>query len=404
MRLHLNAEPMGTQYDLTSKYDLAVIGGGVIGLSIAAQCAKNGWRVCVIDRDRIGKESSWAGAGILPAGASGLADDPIEQLRQLSDTLHAQWAEWLYELTRIDTEYQRCGGLYIARSPAERATMRANCLWWQELGIEYEPWSIDQVLSRCPMLEPQSLADPSTQSTSRVDFYWVQRDAQVRNPRHLIALKAACQTLGVCLIEQAKELSLQADGTSIQSIAFTPDEPGNRLKIVADRVCLATGAWTGPLLKTLGIETGIYPVRGQMQLYRFDRPPFACVVNEGHRYMVPRKDGRVLVGSCEEEVGFHKENTQEMMDQLADWASSLCPMIRRVPLEMQWSGLRPGSIDGFPYLGTLHPHTNGYIAAGHFRHGLHWSTATAVLMEQHMRGQKPLIDLEPFRLHRGNVS
>jgi glycine oxidase len=292
---------METQYGMKSSYDLAVVGGGVIGLSIAAQCAKNGWRVCVIDRGTIGKESSWAGAGILPAGASGLADDPIEQLRQLSDTLHEQWAKWLYELTRIDTEYQRCGGLYIARSPAERATMRANCLWWQELGIEYEPWSIDQVTSRCPMLEPGGLApgglvpgglvprglvprglvDPSAQSTSRVEFYWVQRDAQVRNPLHLIALKAACKTLGVCLIEQAKELSLQADGTSIQSIAFTPDEPGSRLKIVADRVCLATGAWTGPLLKTLGIETGIYPVRGQMQLYRFDRPPFACVVNEG---------------------------------------------------------------------------------------------------------------------------
>jgi len=178
---------MGTKHSLESKFDLAIVGGGVIGLSIAAQCARNGWRVCLIDRGTIGKESSWAGAGILPTGASGTVEDPIEQLRQLSDQVHEEWARWLYELTQIDTEYRRCGGLYIARSPAERATMRANCMWWDELGIEYERWSIDQVSSRCRMLASGGLADPSVPSATRAEYYWVQRDAQVRNPRHLIA-------------------------------------------------------------------------------------------------------------------------------------------------------------------------------------------------------------------------
>ena len=410
MRLHLNADRMSTEHGLASKFDLAIVGGGVIGLSIAAQCARSGWKVCVIDRGAIGKESSWAGAGILPAGAIGPVEDPIEQLRQLSDQVHQEWARWLYDLTQIDTEYRRCGGLYIARSPAERATMRANCMWWDELGIEYERWSLDEITSRIAMLDPKVLGAQAGKAGGAVeggavDAYWVQRDAQVRNPRHLGALKAACEILGVYLIEQAQNLNFQVQGTSIQNILYDQFQSGtsSRIRIEADRVCVATGAWTGPLLNTLGIETGIYPVRGQMQLYRFDRPPFACVVNEGHRYMVPRQDGRLLVGSCEEEVGFCKGTTQEMMDQLASWASSLCPMIQHVPLETQWSGLRPGSIDGFPYLGTLHPYTNGYVAAGHFRHGLHWSSATAVLMDQHMRGHKPLIDLEPFRLHRGNV-
>lgn len=408
MRLHLNAERMTSEHDLPSKFDLAIVGGGVIGLSIAAQCARGGWKVCVVERGAIGKESSWAGAGILPAGASGPVEDPIERLRQLSDQVHEEWARWIYDLTKIDTEYRRCGGLYIARSPAERATLRANCMWWDELGIVYERWSLDEITSRMAMLEPkvqgaQGVKVGGASEGVGVEAYWVQRDAQVRNPRHLAALKVACEILGVYLIEQAQNLSLQAQGTSIQSILYTQFQSGTSSRIEADRVCVATGAWTGPLLTTLGIETGIYPVRGQMQLYRFDRPPFACVVNEGHRYMVPRQDGRLLVGSCEEEVGFCKGTTQEMMDQLASWASSLCPMIQHVPLEAQWSGLRPGSIDGFPYLGTIYPYTNGYIAAGHFRHGLHWSSATAVLMDQHMRGHKPLIDLEPFRLHRGNI-
>ncbi|MFO0201990.1 MAG: NAD(P)/FAD-dependent oxidoreductase, partial [Alphaproteobacteria bacterium] len=118
---------------------------------------------------------------------------------------------------------------------------------------------------------------------------------------------------------------------------------------------------------------------------------------------VPREDGRVLVGSCEEEVGFVKETTQDMMDQLTAWSLSVCPQIANATLESQWSGLRPGSIDTYPYLGTLHPYRNCFIAAGHFRHGLHWSTATAVLMDQHMRGEPTAIDLEAFRVQRGNV-
>jgi glycine oxidase len=140
-----------------------------------------------------------------------------------------------------------------------------------------------------------------------------------------------------------------------------------------------------------------------MQLYRFDKGPFRCVVNEGHRYLVPREDGRVLVGSCEEEVGFAKGTSQEMMDQLRSWALSVCPKIADAALESQWSGLRPGSIDTYPYLGTLYPYQNAFIAAGHFRHGLHWSAATAILMNQHMRGDSTTIDLEPFRVQRGNV-
>ena len=383
---------------LASHYDLAVLGGGVVGLSIAAQCAKRGWRVCLVDRSEIGKESSWAGAGILPAGATLRVDDPIEQLRQLSDQLHEEWARWLRDYTDIDTEYRRSGGFYLARSPAERATLRANCFWWQELGIEY------RTLSSKDVSDMTSMIAPTEAPGQECEYYWVARDGKLRNPRHLAALKLACQKLGVDFQEHTEVVNLQATEAGIDFVEChrKPFE-NQKLQIVADRYCLTTGAWTAPLLKPLGIETGIYPVRGQMQLYRFDQQPFSYVVNEGHRYLVPREDGRVLVGSCEEEVGFVKETTLEMMEQLRSWALSVCPKLDGATLESQWSGLRPGSIDTYPYLGTLHPYKNGYIAAGHFRHGLHWSTATAVLMDQHMRGEPTAIDLEAFRVQRGNV-
>ena len=383
---------------MSSKYDLIVLGGGVIGLSIAAQCAKEGWSVCVLERGQMGKESSWAGAGILPCGARTPVEDPIEQLRQLSDRLHEEWADWLADFTGVDTEYRRSGGLTVARTSAERATMRGNCLWWDELGIEYQRLSSSEVIGLSPAV------DPVASHGVPIEYYWVPRDAKLRNPRHLMALRVACQKLGVSMIEQTEVVGVQASGSEIAGVNIRSSEPTKwEGSLVADRYCLATGAWTPQLLKPLGIETGIYPVRGQMQLYRFDRIPFGFVVNEGHRYMVPREDGRVLVGSCEEEVGFSKGTTEEMMEQLSVWAASVCPSIRGARLETQWSGLRPGSIDAFPYLGTLYPYTNGYVAAGHFRHGLHWSTATGLLMSQHLSGKKTEIDLEPFRLHRGNV-
>jgi len=352
-----------------------------------------------MDRQEVGKESSWAGAGILPAGASAAIDDPIECLRQLSDRLHEEWAVWLREYTQIDTEYRRSGGMYLARSAAERATLRGNCLWWQELGIEYDRLSQEEVSASYPLIAPVS------SSNTGLDFYFVPRDAKVRNPRHLGALKVACQRIGVQILERTEVSEIVVNGSSIERLELTClDGSSNRIDFSdADRYCITTGAWTTPLLESIGIAVGVYPVRGQMQLYHLEQPPFPFVLNEGHRYIVPREDGRVLVGSCEEEVGFNKGTTREMMGQLTEWALSVCPGLVDARLELQWSGLRPGSFDAFPYIGTLYPYTNGFVAAGHFRHGLHWSTATAVLMHQHMSGQKPLIDLEPFRIQRGNA-
>ena len=140
-----------------------------------------------------------------------------------------------------------------------------------------------------------------------------------------------------------------------------------------------------------------------MLLYRFDRPPFSMVINEGHRYLVPREDGHVLVGSCEEEVGFDRSTSSEMIEQLRRWASDVIPEFQKHEPVQAWAGLRPGSIDAFPYLGTLYPYENAFLAAGHFRHGLHWSTATARLMIEHMLGETTDISLEPFRVQRGNT-
>lgn len=377
----------------TKYYDLVVCGGGVIGLSIAYECVKKGWTVCVLDAGEIGKGSSWAGAGILPEGASVDALDPLEQLRALSHRLHPLWAEELLESTGIDNEFRRCGGLYLARTRAERATLRANCSWWDEHGIAYQQSTVGQMSQHLSGLKSLTLVEPEA------ECWWVPGDCRVRNPRHLKALQTALHQRGVEFLPHTSVLDFHHQSGRIDRAHCE----GDRV-VMGNTFCVASGAWASKLLSTVGVATGIMPVRGQMLLYNLESSALSCVINEGHRYFVPRDDGHLLVGSCEEEVGFVVETTQEKRDELRDWAEGLMPALTENRLVQSWAGLRPGSFDSYPYMGKVPGIENLFVAAGHFRHGLHWSTATGVLMQQLMFGKTTEIDLEPFRVLRGNAA
>ena len=373
------------------QFDLMLCGGGVVGLSIAYQCASSGWKVLVVDAGKIGKGASWAGAGILPAGARIDALDPIEQLRSLSHRLYPVWSRQLLEQTGIDNGFRQCGGLYLARTAAERATLSANEIWWDEHGIRFESWSQEELSIKLPALALRVEQNPW------LGAWYLPDDCQLRNPRHISALVSACQKLGVTIVENTRIDALKTLGERIVSAVACSEE------FRADRFCITTGAWASQLLGPIGIETGILPVRGQMVLYKLDKPLFSMVINDGHRYLVPRDDGHVLAGSCEEEVGFDNRTTPEVLAHLKEWAMNLCPALNAAHVQRSWAGLRPGSFDSLPYMGTLHPFENGFVAAGHFRNGLHWSTATGLLMYQWMSGQKTEIDLRPFCIQRGQT-
>jgi glycine oxidase len=370
------------------KSDVLIVGGGVIGLSIAWELARREFRVCLLDTHRIGRSASWAGAGILPPVATRNAVDPYEQLRARSHQLHQQWASRLREETGIDTGYQRCGGVYLARSPGEAATLLANQSWWDTHAIEYSPLTRDQLVR----LEPE-LADVSAQ----VRGAWLLPDeCQLRNPRHLQALREACRRAGVRLLEQTEIIDF---GSSEGRIASARAADGR--VFFADIFCVCAGAWARHFLTQLGYANGIMPVRGQMVLYQCPRPPITRVINEGNRYLVPRTDGLLLAGSVEEEVGYLCETTPEAIQQIRQWAEQLLPHLRLCEVKDTWAGLRPGSYDGLPYIGQVPSRANLYLAAGHFRSGLHLSCATAQAVANLITGKDLEIDLTPFRIGRG---
>jgi glycine oxidase len=134
---------------------------------------------------------------------------------------------------------------------------------------------------------------------------------------------------------------------------------------------------------------------------RTDRKPFSDVINEGPRYLVPRDDGRVLVGSTEEEVGFDKSTTEAGIGELVKLAGEIIPDLTTTRIERTWAGHRPTSFDGFPYIGRVPGIDNTFLAAGHFRSGLHLSPATAVVMSQLIRGETPIVALAHFSVGRG---
>lgn len=378
--------------------DVLIIGGGVIGLSLAWELARHGQLVQVIERGEVGREASWAGAGILPPATLRPHDHPAEQLRGLACQLHPEWARELRELTGIDNGYRRCGGLYLARTRGEAAALAGWAVELKEEGIAAERLGVQELAALEPGLgsgPEYSVLSTKYDRISPVHLaIHLPDESQLRNPRHLQALAAACQQAGVNITPHAEVTEFAISGGELTAVQTSAGS------YVAGQYCFTAGAWTGAILKRLGIATGILPIRGQMVLFRCEHPPITRIVNEGSRYLVPREDGRLLAGSTEEEVGFDKRTTDEALAELTAFARGLVPALQGAIIERTWGGLRPGSFDGLPYLGRLPGLSNAFVAAGHFRTGLYLSPATAVVMSQLMRGAQPQIDLAPFRVGR----
>jgi glycine oxidase len=364
--------------------DCLIVGGGVIGLSLAYELAGHGMRVRVIDAAQPGREASWAGAGILPPACPS-ADDPLEQLTAVSNQLHRQWSEALRVSTQLDNGYRRTGAVYLARTVAEAGRLAAFAAEAEQRAIVARRVSPEALGELEPALQP---------SGSVAAAYLVPDECQIRNPRHLKALLIACAGRGVEITPAAAAEDFEIRGDRVRAVHT------NLGSLRAERVCVTTGSWTGALARKLGAAPAIKPIRGQMVLLSLSRPAVSRIVNEGSRYLVPRDDGRLLAGSTEEDVGFDRGTTAGGISGLLQFSLSLVPELERAHVERSWAGLRPATGDGLPYLGRVPGLENAFIAAGHFRGGLQLSTGTAVVMSQLIRGQQPQIDLTAFRLDR----
>jgi glycine oxidase len=372
--------------------DVIVIGGGVIGLSVALELAGQGAAVTVLEQADFGREASWAGAGILPPGNLDAAIAPEARLRALSHSLWPDWAEALSAETGIETGYTRCGGLELRSGTEENLDdLSTEIEWWRGQGVRVEELDADALKELEPLVSPEI-----------VSAYRLPELGQVRNPRLLKALLAGCASRGVRLRAGTPVLGLEEQGDA------SPEDKGRRIdslrthsgSVKAGRYLVTGGAWSRGLLASVGADVAINPVRGQIVLLSQSPRMFSHVLQTGSRYIVPRDDGRILIGSTEEHVGFFKANTATAVSDLLAFGISRVPALAHARFERCWSGLRPGSGDGLPCLGRVAGFDNLFVAAGHFRSGLQMSPGTARLTRQALLDQETDIPLEPFQSDR----
>ena len=358
--------------------DVTILGGGVIGLSIALELADTGARVRLLDRGGFGREASWAGAGMLPPGRLETATTPDARLRGLSHALWPELAARLLRDTGIDGGFHLCGAVRLFESAAERD---ADVAHWQAEKVVAEPLAAADLRRLEPHLSRQFC-----------HAVHLPEQGQIRNPRHLRALVAACAGQGVELVPDAVHVTWDAIGTRIRGVQTA------RGHFESARYCVAAGAWSAGLLAPLGVTLPVRPVRGQIVLLDVLPSPLRRTIELGSRYLVPRPDGKLLVGSTEEEVGFEKCNTPSGTASLLDLAARLCPALATAHVERFWAGLRPGSPRGIPYLGHVPGFDNLFVAAGHFRNGLQMSPGTARLMRQVVLDQPTAFPLDEFQI------
>src|SRR5262245_22007362 len=354
--------------------DVLIVGGGVIGLTTAYYLGRAGARVVVLDQGEPGREASWAGAGIIPPGNPERAADPLARLRAVSAAAFPGLTDELREATGLDNGYRRCGGIEFFAA-ADDAPADAG----RDEGVTFEA------------LAPEALRalEPAVGQVPPAAFH-LPGTAQLRNPWHVRALAAACEGLGVRIRPHEPVVGFGLRHGRVVA-AVPPNKPR-----AAGQFLVTAGAWTDRVLAPAGRRLGVRPVRGQIVLYHADRPLFRPVLEVGKRYLVPRDDGRILVGSTEEDVGFDKSTTVDAIAGLKRFACQTVPALAEVAVETTWAGLRPASRDGVPLLGPVPDVGNLFVAAGHFRAGIQLSPATGMAMADLLLGRSPVVDLGPF--------
>jgi len=368
---------------MSQSHDIVIVGGGVIGLAIAYALAREGLAPVVLDRSELGREASWAGAGLIPPESKQNVENPSIALRSHSARLFPAWSAALREETGIDIGYRRTGGVDVALTDPEDQSLRNAAGRWRAEGIVFERLAPSDFTRVEPALRPELRS-----------AYFLPDRAQVRNPRLLRALLEAVSHRGGRLMPWHAVEGFEIEKGRIVAVRTSE---GN---IPCGTVVVAAGAWSGRLFEHLGLHAPTPPVKGQIVLLRGDRRLLHRIVEHGKNYLVPRDDGRILIGATEENAGFDTRPTARGARDLLDEALGLCPVLGESVVEATWAGLRPGSIDTKPYIGAAPGFENLFVATGHKRAGLQLAPGTAEIVADLVLDRPPRIDVAAFCLDR----
>jgi glycine oxidase len=308
-------------------------------------------------------------------------DGPFYELCKASRDLYHEWTEELERISGCSVEYIARGILRVALTETDEAELRSRLPW---LGPDVR-WN-----TRAELLA----LEPALSNEVRGGIFFAN-DHQVQAPKLAKALHAALLRLGVRIIEHTEvESWLFTDNRQVRGVQ-TLDQT-----ITCEQLVVAAGAWSPALLEPFGIRLPVQPVKGQCYAVRPPSPIIQHTVFTKGCYIVPKLDGSFIIGATEEQSGFDKSINPNAVDIIQQTAMQLLPQLAQASFERTWTGLRPGSADGMPFLGKAPHWNNVFIAAGHYRNGILLTPITARIMSYLLTKKPSPIDLQPFAIDR----
>lgn len=372
-------------YNITMKCtsDVIIIGGGIIGCSIAYRLAQAGLRVIVVERGQPGCEASTAAAGML-APQSEAAHGVLGAFSELcyaSWQLYPDFVQHLQEDASFTVDYRRDGSLFVAFDYVEAEALAGLVERQQAAGRPVEELSPAQLRELEPLLSEHAQVG-----------VWLPDDHHVDTRLLMNALTVACLRRGVQFITETPVIGLASEGARVIGVHV----PGNLLSSAF--VVNAAGSWAG-LVDPSMMQFPIRPIRGQMVQLNIQPQPVRHLLHSTGCYIVPWPDGRLLIGATVENVGFNKSVTAQGVHQLLSAALKMLPALHGATVQGTWAGLRPDTEDNLPILGPAQ-WQNVIMATGHFRNGILLAPVTAQLLTELITTGEASHSLEPYSPQR----
>ena len=366
--------------------DAIVIGAGLIGLAIADDLARRGLTVRVLDERAPHEAASWAGAGMLAPHPERARHEAFEQLCLRSFERYPEFVADLAERTGIDPELRTDGVLIVASSEADAERLRERVRELRARAVD-ATWLNG---SEARAVEPAFGAN-------RHGAALVAAGGQIDNRRLLAALEAACRREGVAIERGAAGVRVELEHDRVAAVRT------QRARFTAACVVNAAGAWAGRIPGVpADAAVPVVPVKGQMLALAAASVPVRRVTWLGDYYLVPRKEGRLLVGATSERAQFDQRVTAGAVHELLAAVLAGLPALADAALVETWAGSRPGTPDGLPYLGPT-PVAGYVLACGHYRNGILLAPVTAFLIAELVAGQRVELD-DGFLLARRAVA
>src|SRR6266436_3696397 len=359
------------------KFDVAIAGGGVIGGAIALELARAGLRVALFDRQQAGQEASWASAGILSPAPENPGMVAMVPLGKASLALYPEFVGWIEEISGKKTGFRPKGTLEALFSEDTKAELSTIIALHHGLGLKAEPLRAEDARE----LEP-ALSEEVEAAVLRPE------EASVDNRALTAAILEASQRSGAEIFSGNGVKAIWREGNRCAGLVLQNE------KVEAKWTVIAAGCFSA-MIEGIAPYAPARPAKGQMAALRADDLKMERVLWSEKIYLVPRNDGRILVGATVEYAGFDKRTTAGGITKILSAAIELAPGLANARIEETWAGLRPDSPDHLPTLGPAN--LEGLLmATGHFRSGILFTPITARLIREWITEQKVSMDWDRF--------